>query len=148
MRRLCILGAALAAVILTGTVASAAVPTVGEVLELARSNRARLEPLHVQMRYTHEWTDAYRASAELSVQRQAPLAEMLKSGKFEFDKTQLPEGYNQEMLVKALRENIEHSQSSAQQPPLHESYVEFFLKGNAYQFRSQAVSFFVSRGRG
>ena len=119
---------------------SAATPTVGEVLETYRANRQRLDPLHVQLHHTNEFTDAFRAHHRLAAERQEVMVKSVREmtrADFKKMNPQLPPGYTVDFLISQMKQQLDFNQSMANQTD-HEHFVELFQKGEAYQIRTPA----------
>jgi len=113
-------------------------PAVAEVLETYKANCQRLEPLHVQLRHTKEYTDAYRAANRKEAEKDEKMLLALQSLKpEELEKAigTLPPGYTPHLLITVMKQEQRSSKSSAKVPDKFESFVELFRKDDAYQIR-------------
>jgi thiol-disulfide isomerase/thioredoxin len=118
---------------LNATLFAAQTPTIEEVLKTYQVNRDKLSTLHLQMKHTHEWTEAHRKHHR----RRAELAAGILK-KYE-DGAELPPSLadrtsrGEEMRM--LRQHVEHERMMSEQRRFEKQY-EFFFNGEDYQVRS------------
>ncbi|MFO1005061.1 MAG: hypothetical protein U0929_03810 [Planctomycetaceae bacterium] len=113
-------------------------PTIAEVLETYKANCQRLEPLHVQLRHTKEYTDAYRTANRKEAEKDEKMLRALQAMKpkeLEEALSPLPPGYTTNSLIAVMKREQRSSKSSAKIPDKFEDFVELFRKGDAYQIR-------------
>lgn len=113
-----------------------AVPTVADVLKVARENRKKLDPLHMQFTHTEERTDAWVIAQE----RQAFNLEMLikalddKQAAADLEK-QVP-GISSPAYRRVLQNQIKVAKELAPSVRFKHQY-EAFIRGENYQLRSE-----------
>lgn len=113
-------------------------PTVAEVLETYQANCQRMEPLHVQLRHTQEYTDAYRAANRKEAEKDEKMLRALQAMKpkeLEEAIVTLPPGYTPQLLITVMKQEQRSSKSLAKIPDKSESFVELFRKEGMYQIR-------------
>ena len=117
------------------TVCFAGVPSVEDVLRVCRENRAKLDPLHLQMTHVEERTAAYAKSEQKQAANYEVLLKILEDPKAAADLEKQSPGISSPQYKQMLRQSVKNTRSLAQSVRFESKY-EFFIRGENYQVRS------------
>jgi bla regulator protein blaR1 len=134
--------AVVVACLLAASVCLAEAPTVAEILKAHQVNQDRLKPLHVQMTYTQEWTDAFRESRRKEAEQAEAQLKALEAvdpkdvtfTDFPGEWANSPEEFLKQVR-KSLRNQTKHFKARDQLRSRNERF-ELFVNGDDYQIRS------------
>lgn len=133
MRHSRVLGWQIAYCVLVGLQATYGdLPTPADILKIHQENQAKLDPLHVQMTFTHEFTDAYQQRRKKDAEEFDMVVKLLESKEGASEVERLKK---QGISLDYMRQQAKIKRSLVGVTSHPERY-EYFVKGSDYQIRS------------